>query len=118
MQLTSFVAIVLALALSDMVRSTHHLLRGRAKVVWDIRPLLAAVVLFLSVLSEFFSIRGIGGAGSFSFFDLIGLMATPTLLSLAALAVLPDDVPEDGLDLGKFYLANRLYLCGFRPRIH
>jgi len=37
-------------------------------------------------------------------------MVTPTLVSLAALAVLPDEVPEGALDLGEFYLANRRYL--------
>jgi hypothetical protein len=117
MQLTSFVAIVLALALSCMVKITHHFIRARARVIWDIRALLAAAILFLSVLSEFFSIWGIGGGGSFSFLDLLGLMASPTRLSLAALAVLPDEVPKDGLDLAKFYLAN-LCFCGFCPRIH
>ena len=108
--LRSFVTIVLALALVDMVQSTHRLLRARARVGWDVRPLLAAVVIFLSVLSEFFSLWGVGAIESFSFPELVGLMVTPTLLSLAALAVLPDDVPQGGLDLGEFHIGNRRYL--------
>src|SRR5262245_51801197 len=93
----AFITIVLALALSDMVQSTHRLLRARAKVIWDIRPLLAAVIVFLSVLSEFFSLWGVAPVESLSFLELVGLMVTPTLLSVTALAVLPDQVPENGL---------------------
>jgi hypothetical protein len=46
-------------------------------------------------------------------------MVTPTLVSLAALAVLPDEVPEGGLDLGEFYRQSPVslrgsYPCGYR----
>jgi hypothetical protein len=63
--LSAFVTIVLALAVSDMVQSTHRLLRARAKIVWDVRPIIAAAVVFLSVLSEFFSLWGVGRVETF-----------------------------------------------------
>ena len=37
-------------------------------------------------------------------------MTVPTLVTFAAFAVLPDEVPERGLDLTNFYFANRRYL--------
>ena len=99
----AFVTIVLAIAVSDMVHSTHRLLRKRGKVKWSALPLIAALFVVLAVLSEFFELWTVTDATSFSFFELVALMVTPTLLALAACAVLPDEVPDGGLDLEEFY---------------
>jgi hypothetical protein len=106
----AFVSIVLALALGDLVQSLHRLLRARAVVRWHALPLVAAGFVFLSVLSEFFSLWQFRDLEALSFFGLVGLMSVATLVALAACAALPDDVPTDGLDLRVFYLGNRRYL--------
>ena len=48
----------------------------------------------------------------------MGLIAVPTLTSLAAFAALPDDVPSDGLDLEQFYFDNLTYFVILLALIH
>ena len=108
--LSAFVTIVLAIALTDMIQSTHRLLRARHRVRWDIlTPLLAAWVFFW-VLSEFFSLWLDARYEKINYFGLFSLMAVPTVAALTAYAVLPDEIPEKGLDLEQFYFENRRYL--------
>ena len=108
--LSAFVTIVLAIALTDMIQSTHRLLRARHRVSWDIlTPLLAAWVFFW-VLSEFFSLWLDARYEKINYFGLLSLMAVPTVAALTAYAVLPDEIPEKGLDLEQFYFENRRYL--------
>jgi hypothetical protein len=108
--LAAFVTIVLAVALTDLIQSTHRLVRARDRIKWDAMPLIAAAFVYLSVLSEFFSLWDEVHVDRFSFYELVWLMTVPTLISLSAFAVLPDEVPESGLDLTDFYFDNRRYL--------
>ncbi len=108
--IAAFISIMLAIALTDMVQSTHRLLRDRARVRWDfLAPLLAAWVL-LWVVSEFFSLLYDARYPRLTFYGLLGLLAVPGLSALLAFAVLPDEVPQAGLDLRKFYEDNLSYL--------
>lgn len=108
--LSAFATIVLAVALTDLVQSTHRLIRARRRIKWDVLPLIAAVFIYLTVLSEFFSLWDEFRVQRFAFYELVWLMTVPTLATFAAFAVLPDEVPESGLDLTEFYFANRRYL--------
>lgn len=108
--IAAYITIVLALAMSDMVQSMHRLLRARDRVRWRVAPLLAIAFVFLSVLSEFFTLWQYVGIRRISFYELAGMMACPTLIALAALAVVPDEVPPEGLDLEVFYFEHRGYL--------
>ena len=104
--LAGFVTIMLAIALTDMVQSTHRLLRDRTRVKWDVLTPLLALWVFLWVLSEFFSLWVDARFDRLTYFGLVGLVAVPTLTSLAAFAALPDEVPAEGLDLQRFYFDN------------
>ena len=108
--LSAFVTIVLAIALTDMIQSTHRLLRARARVKWDILTPLLAGWVFLWVLSEFFSLWLDARYERINYFGLLSLMAVPTVAALTAYAVLPDEIPEKGMDLETFYFENRRYL--------
>ena len=108
--LAAFVTILLALALSDMVQSTHRLLRARKAVRWDPLPIMAALVVFLSLLSEFFVLWQEVGVARFTYYDLVWLVLNPLLVALAACSVLPDEVPSGGLDMREYYFDHRRYL--------
>ena len=108
--LAAFVTIVLAVALTDMIQSTHRLLRASDKIKWDPLTPLLALGVFLSLLSAFFSLWGDARFERLTFYGLVAFIAGPTVTSLVAFAVLPDDVPERGLDLRQFYFENRRYL--------
>ena len=108
--LAAFVTIVLAVALTDLIQSTHQLLRARNKVKWDVLTPLLALYVLLGLLSTFFSLWGDARFERLSYFGLLGFMAQPVLLALLAYAVLPDEVPEGGIDLRQFYFDNRRYV--------
>jgi hypothetical protein len=110
--LSAFVTIVLAIALSDMIQSTHRLLRARRRVQWDLLTPLLASWVFLWVISEFFSLWLDARYERINYLALLSLMAVPTVVALMAYAVLPDEVPEQGLKLKTFYFENRRYLVG------
>ncbi len=73
-------AVVLGLAIADMATSLHKLLRNRRRVRWD--WVLAQVAPYFVVM---------------------------VLLFLTASAALPDEVPEEGIDLGRYFDENRGY---------
>jgi hypothetical protein len=105
--LSAFVTIVLAIAMTDMLQSTHRLLRGRNRIIWDARPLVFAAIVALAVISEFFSLWSNLDLERVSMGRLLWLLATPSVFALLAYSVLPDECPENGLDLEKFYLSER-----------
>jgi hypothetical protein len=101
-----------------MVQSTHRLLRDRARVTWDVLTPLLAIWVFLWILSEFFGLWLDARFDKLTFFGLLGLVAVPTLTSLAAFAVLPDGVPTEGLDLKRFYYDNLGLMLALLALIH
>lgn len=105
--LSAFVTIVLAIAMTDMINSTHRLIRARARVRWDALPLVFASIVALFVLTEFFALWTRFNVAELSMPRLLWLLATPTLYTLLAYSVLPDEVPPEGLDLTEFYASQR-----------
>lgn len=101
--LSAFVTIVLAVAMTDMIQSTHRLIRARRKVTWDARPLVFAAIVALAVVSEFFSLWSNFAVTEVSMTRLLWLLATPAVFALLAYSVLPDECPDGGLDLAQFY---------------
>lgn len=108
--LAAFVTVVLALAVSDMLQSVHRLLRARARVRWSFVAILAAIAVFMAILEEFFALWRLAGVERFTYYQLLALIGPPIILSLAAMIVLPDEVPADGLDLAEHYFSNRRFL--------
>lgn len=110
--LSAFVTIVVALAVADLVTSLHRLIRARERVRWRLLPLLAAAFIYLSLMTEFFEIWRFTTFTHLSFYGLLFNMSEPLLAFLAAAAVLPDEVPPQGLDLDIFYFHERAYIWG------
>jgi hypothetical protein len=110
--LAAFVSVVLALAVSDWLQSFHRLIRARTRVRWSLVAVLAAFLVFLAILEEFFGLWRLAGLERFTYLDLLAVIVPAILLSMAAMTVLPDEVPETGMDLVAHYLENRrlLYL--------
>jgi hypothetical protein len=106
----AFITVVLGLAVGDMVQSAHRLFRAGRRVRWHVIPVLAILFVLLSVLTQFFTLWEFLGPSRFTFWQMVGAFTAPTLIAVAAQAVLPDDVPEDGLDLEAFYFGQRTYI--------
>ena len=103
--------IITGLAIADMVASTHVLLMNRASVQWDWLAILAAIFIFMLIVSSWgISYRTMGNQ-----------MINPPLwlfvtglsqiipLYLAARASLPDDVGGKGIALADHYAQIRRY---------
>ncbi len=105
--LSAFVTIVLAIALGDMIQSTHRLIRARHRVKWDALPLLFAAIIAVAVISEFFSIWSGLAISQVSMPRLLWMLAVPTMFALLAYSVLPDEIPAQGFDLTAFYFSER-----------
>jgi hypothetical protein len=104
--ITALVSVVVGLAIADMATSLHRLLRNRRRVRWDWVAPLAALVILVELFNLWWSWRGFTGD---SLADLAPYFVVLVLLFLTASATLPDEVPEEGLDLRRYFDENRSY---------
>ena len=106
--------IITGLAIADMVASMHGLLMNRAKVGWDWLAMLAAIFIFMLIVSSWgISFRTMGNVNINPplWLFVLGLSQIVPLY-LAARASLPDAVGEDGVSLAEHYARIRRYFWG------
>jgi len=97
-------AIVAGLALTDLAISFHKLLRARKRVDWDwVSLALAFVMLMEVVLFWWGSFQWYRTATTLSIGGFLPDLALFLMLFLAVAAVLPDEVPAEGLSLRRHY---------------
>ena len=102
-------SIIVGFALSDMLRSLQMLLRARARVRWDWPAPLLALLVTLAIIQVWWVLyqpvtRPIS-IGAF-----LPMLVELVLLSLLASAVFPDDIPDEGIDLGRYYDENGAFI--------
>lgn len=108
--LVPLVSVLVGLAVTDVAKSLHVLLRARRRVRWDALPLAAALVAVLSAYNLWWRLFGQGEAApGLTFGGFLPLAVQLLVLYLLSAAALPDAVPDDGLDLRDFYDANGPY---------
>ena len=109
--LTTFVAIIVSLAVADLLFSLHRLLRARARIRWNwLPPALAAYALLLAVNFWWGNYRHFVRITEISMAQFLPVLGSLVILFLLLAAVLPDEVPEEGLDLKAWYSANSRYI--------
>jgi hypothetical protein len=109
----TFVSIVFGLALTDLATSLHRLLRAGRRVKWDWLAPVAALLVGMSVVNywwSFYQRMEVSDLAHFGTF--LPVLGELLILFLLASAVLPDEVPEAGLDLRAFYMETRVYFWG------
>ena len=114
--LLPLVSVFVGLAVTDVAKSLHTLLRARQRVRWDALPLASAFIAVLTTYNLWW--RLLGTADPTPFLTLGGflpLAAQLLVLYLLCAAVLPDavpddGVPDDGVDLRTFYDGNGPYV--------
>ena len=97
--------IITGLAIADMIISLHGLLMNRARVTWDWLAVLAAIYIFLLIVSSWgISFRTMGNQmiDPPLWLFVIGLSQIIPLY-LAARSSLPDAVDDKGVDLAAHY---------------
>ena len=109
--LLPLVSVFVGLAVTDVAKSLHMLLRARRRVRWDALPLAAAFIAVLTTYNLWWRLAGAADPAPFLTLGGFLLLAAQLLvLYLLCAAVLPDDVPPAGLDLRTFYDDNGPYV--------
>ncbi len=105
------VSVFVGLAVTDVAKSLHVLLRTRRRVRWDALPLAAAFIAVLTTYNLWWRLLGTADPAPFlTLGGFLPLAAQLLVLYLLCAAVLPDAVPDDGLDLRTFYDDNGPYV--------
>lgn len=104
--ITALVAVVIGLAIADLATSLHRLLRNRKIVRWDWVSPLAAVLILAELFNLWWRWHGFTGA---TIGEVVPYFLTLILIFLTASITLPDEVPAEGLDLGRYFDENRGY---------
>ena len=103
------VSILVSLAIADIVKSLHGLLRVRQQVRWQWHPLGAGLLVLLAILQFWWKFYRIGRVEMWTQYGAFLLLILHLiLLFLLASAALPDHA-RDELDLEEYYEHNRKY---------
>ena len=102
-----FVSIIVGLAVADLLISFHRLLRVGERVRWYwLVPLLATYMLLVIVAFWWGSYTWLLHLRALSMGQFLPTLLAAITIFLLTAAILPDEVPEDGLDLKTWYLQN------------
>jgi hypothetical protein len=104
--ITALVAVVIGLAIADLATSLHRLLRHRNKVRWDWVSPLAALLILAELFNLWWRWRGFEGTTTA---EVIPYFLALILIYLTASITLPDEIPDEGIDLGRYFDENRRY---------
>jgi len=104
--ITALVAVVIGLAIADLATSLHRLLRHRKVVRWHWVSPLAALVILAELFNLWWRWRGFRGTTTG---EVLPYFLALILIYLSASITLPDEVPAEGLDLGRYFDENRSY---------
>ena len=104
--------IITGLAITVMLASLHALLVNRRRVKWDWLALLAALYTFMLIVGSWgVSFRSLGNRDINPPLWLVLIMLGEIIpMYLAARAVLPDQLLDEGVDLGRHYALVSRYL--------
>ena len=105
-----FSAIVIGLAVAELATSFHKLMRHRQRVRWDWIIFAAALLVLLNLVAVWWvTLLWYGDVKNMKIAAYLPDLAILLVLFLATAAILPDEVPAEGLDLRTFYLSNSPY---------
>jgi len=111
--LLMFAAVILGLAVSDVVVSLHRLLGAGDRVRWDVLAPMAALVAFLKIVTQWWSWFATAQiARGLTFEMFLGVLVAVVMMFLLAAAALPDELGEGPVDLAAHYqrVARRYWL--------
>ena len=104
------VAIILGLAMAELGTSFHRLIRAGKRVRWDWMSLALAYAMLLEIVQFWWlSQAWYANATELRLIEFLPRFLIFLLIYLMAAAVLPDKIPENGIDLRAFYVESSRY---------
>ncbi|HET9145344.1 MAG TPA: hypothetical protein VFN81_04550 [Sphingomicrobium sp.] len=105
--LSVFVSIIVGLAVADLLISLHKLIRGGSRVRWYwLAPALTFYMLLVIMSLWWGTFLWLGHVSSLSIAEFLPTLMVAIAIFLLAAAVLPDEIPEGGIDLKAWYFGN------------
>lgn len=105
-----FSAIIIGLAVADLAASFHKLMRNRDRVRWDWLIFAVVLLVLVNLISAWWvTLLWYGEIKDMTIAAYLPDLAMLLVLFLASAAILPDEVPAEGLSLRDFYLKNSRY---------
>ena len=109
----TLITIVYGLVITDLFSSFHKLIRAGKKVKWHWLPIATAWYILHVILKNWWGLTSTsGGAHWENIITFILYAHLLLLLFLLVSAVLPDSVPEEGIDMKEYYFKNHTYIWG------
>ena len=106
-----FASIILGVGVTDALMSLHRMLRARRRVRWDWAVPAVALLVLLTIIQIWWSTQALSRQEvPLTIGAYLPLVVELILLFLLAAAVLPDEVPAEGLDLKTYYDENGSYI--------
>ena len=106
-----FVGIIVGLAIADLLVSVRRLTRAGSRVRWYwLMPLLAIYMLLVIVAFWWGCYVWYLGVQTLTMGQFLPTLLAAIAIFLLTSAILPDDVPESGLDLRVWYLQNSRHI--------
>ena len=107
----AFVGIIIGLGVADLLTCLHKLLRAGNRVKWHwATPALAGLMLLVTLVMWWRSYLWFSELTSETIAAFLPRFLAMIIVFLMMAAALPDDVPEDGIDLRQFYSSSRVHL--------
>lgn len=108
--LLPLVAILIGLAIGDLVTSLHRIIRARARVQWHWFPFAAAVLALLLALEVWWGLRNFQTLGlAWTIGAFLPFLLELVLMFLLACVALTDEVAIEGVSLRAYYFEQRSY---------
>ena len=109
--LLTFISIIIAIGVSDMLFSLHKLLRIRHEVKWHWIPLAWALCVFLMIINLWFGIHHyLDDKLSETAAGFVFLLMPVIFVLILSMAILPDNPSKDGKNLLDWYFRNKNYI--------
>lgn len=115
--------IVSGLAITHLLGELHHLFMARKRVKWFwVHSLTVFSAVYMIVFSWFVSWNSFSGVeDGMPLWGFLMVFLQLTLLFLMARVALPENIPDEGIDLKEYYFSIRRYywlLVGLVPALH
>ena len=109
--LITFISVLVGLGMTNLLHSLHLILKARKLITWNWVPLAWAFIAFESLIIMWFNLKiELTSFYSESVLGLLLFLAPTVCHLLFVMAVLPDETPQEKLDLKSWYFDQTKYL--------
>lgn len=111
--LSVLISIILGFSITQILSATGRMIRARERVTLYAPPVIWAAVLLIIDVQMWWAMFGYRTRTQWGFVEFLMLLLQTICAYMLAAVVLPEEVPEGGLDLREYYESHSVWLFGF-----